>query len=298
MFSVLILSAVLGIPTSAPVPAPASRQDPEIRIWLNDDGRYQRGDPVKVQVRARNDGYLLVLNLDPDRRLRVLFPLDPGDDNFIRSGRKYDIANRGGQEAFVISARSGHGTVYAAVSRNRFQLDRYARGDRWDLGALDAVRMSANPEADLNAFVRGLARSDFDYDQLGYDIYESVVHGGAPGPSREPVPAVAARPTVSDSGFRAFGPGRERVPAVAARPTVSDSGVRALGPGREPGPAVAGGPTVSDSGFRALAADALRRYGAALQAQRDLDWTRYGEEMRRVGVLLERLALGESEPQR
>ncbi len=47
-----------------------------------------------------------------------------------------------------------------------------------------------------------------------------------------------------------------------------------------------------------MAADALRRYGAALQAQRDLDWTRYGEEMRRVGVLLERLALGESEPQR
>ena len=274
MFSVLILSAVLGIPTSALVPTPPSHQYPEIRIWLNDDGRYQRGDPVKVQVGARNDGYLLVLNVDPSGRLRVLFPLDPGDDNFIRGGRKYDIANRGGQEAFVISARSGHGTVYAAVSRNRFQLDRYARGDRWDLGALAAVRMSANPEADLNALVRGLARSDFDYDQLGYDVSETVVHGGAPGPSRE------------------------RPPAVAAGPTVSDSGVRAFGPGREPGPAVAGGPTVSDSGFRALAADALRRYGAALQAQGDLDWTRFGEQMRRLGVLLERLALGGAEPQR
>ena len=298
MFSVLILSAVLGIPTSALVPAPPSQQYPEIRIGLNDDGRYQRGDPVKVQVRARNDGYLLVLNVDPSGRLRVLFPLDPGDDNFIRGGRKYDIANRGGQEAFVISARSGHGTVYAAVARNRFQFGRYVRGDRWDLVVLDAVRMSARPEADLNAFVRGLARTDFDYDLLGYDIYETVVHGGAPGPGREPVPPVAARPTVSDSGVRAFGPGREPVPPVAAGPTVSDSGVRALGPGREPAPAVAGGPTVSDSGFRVLAAEAWRRYGATLQAQRDLDWTRFGEEMRRLGVLLERLALGGAEPQR
>ena len=47
-----------------------------------------------------------------------------------------------------------------------------------------------------------------------------------------------------------------------------------------------------------MAAEALRLYGAALQAQRDLDWTRFGEQMRRLGVLLERLALGESEPQR
>src|SRR5262249_11051401 len=158
MFSPLILSAVLGIPTSALVPAPASRQDPAIRVWLNDDGRYQRSDPVKVQVRARNDGHLLVLHVDPDGRLRVLFPLGPEDDTFIQGGKKYEIVDRGGREAFVISARLGHGTVYAAVSHDRFQFDRYVRDDRWDFGALDDVRISAKPEDDLNAFVRGLAR--------------------------------------------------------------------------------------------------------------------------------------------
>jgi uncharacterized membrane protein (UPF0182 family) len=45
----------------------------------------------------------------------------------------------------------------------------------------------------------------------------------------------------------------------------------------------------SDSGFRALAGEARRRYEAALQAQRDIDWARYGEEMRRLGEVLERI---------
>jgi uncharacterized membrane protein (UPF0182 family) len=40
---------------------------------------------------------------------------------------------------------------------------------------------------------------------------------------------------------------------------------------------------------RVLAGEARRRYQAALQAQRDIDWARYGEEMRRLGEVLERM---------
>jgi uncharacterized membrane protein (UPF0182 family) len=59
---------------------------------------------------------------------------------------------------------------------------------------------------------------------------------------------------------------------------------------------VAAAPAAADSGLHALAAEARRRYEAALQAQRELDWTRYGDEMRRLGVLLERLgAAGEDQ---
>jgi hypothetical protein len=44
-----------------------------------------------------------------------------------------------------------------------------------------------------------------------------------------------------------------------------------------------------DSELRSLAAEARRRYQAALQAQRDVDWAKYGEEFRRLGELLEQL---------
>jgi len=179
MLSALMLSiGVLGIPTGAAAAAAPRQDDPAIRLWLDNDGRYQRGDRAEVQVKAREDGYLLVLNVDPDGRLRVLFPLDPDDDALIRGGKKYEILGRGGREAFTIEQRSGHGTVYAAISREPFRFDGYVADDHWDYAALDAVRISDNPESDLNQFVQKVARTDFDYDVLGYDVYENVVYGG------------------------------------------------------------------------------------------------------------------------
>ena len=56
------------------------------------------------------------------------------------------------------------------------------------------------------------------------------------------------------------------------------------------------GAATGDSAFRALATEARRRYAAALQAQRDNDWARYGEEMRRLGELLERIGGGGAGP--
>ena len=69
-------------------------------------------------------------------------------------------------------------------------------------------------------------------------------------------------------------------------------------PRNQPEPTVAAGAAAADTGFRALAAEARQRYEAALQAQRDLDWARYGEEMRQLGQLLERLGPAGSGQQR
>ena len=179
MLSTLLLSAlVLAGPAANPGPAAARQDDPAIRIWLNNDGRFERGDQAKVQVKTREDGYLLVLNVDPDGRLRVLFPLDPGDDNQVRGGKTYQVVGRGGREGFTVSNRSGSGTVYAAVSRSPFRFDGYTVGDHWDFAALDDVRISDKPENDLNDFVRRLAGADFDYDVLQYNVFEQVVYGG------------------------------------------------------------------------------------------------------------------------
>jgi uncharacterized membrane protein (UPF0182 family) len=61
------------------------------------------------------------------------------------------------------------------------------------------------------------------------------------------------------------------------------------GPRRQPEPLVATEPATGDSRLATLAAEARQRYEAALQAQRELDWARYGEEMRRLGELLQGL---------
>jgi hypothetical protein len=175
MISTLLLSLALGV-AAQPVARPVITQtdDPAIRIWLNEDGRFQRGDEVKVQVRTSDDGYLLVLHLDPDNRLRVLFPLDPNDDNFVRGGKKYQILGRGERETFEVDVRSGRGTVYAAVSRDPYRWDRIVVGDHWDFRALNEVPLSRDVEADLTEFVREIAGADFDYDFFDYDVYERI----------------------------------------------------------------------------------------------------------------------------
>jgi len=60
-------------------------------------------------------------------------------------------------------------------------------------------------------------------------------------------------------------------------------------PRAQPAPELGVEAAPTDSGVRALATEARQRYEAALQAQRELDWARYGDEMRRLGELLEQL---------
>jgi hypothetical protein len=179
MITALLLPLyLLGAPAHAATPAvrAAPGGDPAIQIWISDNRRFLPGDRGKVQVRTREDGYLLVLHVDTDGHLRVLFPLDPADDNFVRGGRKYEIRGRGGRESFTADAKSGRGTVYAAVSHDPFRFAQFTLGDHWDYRGLAPQRLPTDPEPDLNDLVRKMADASFDYDVLTYDVVERVVY--------------------------------------------------------------------------------------------------------------------------
>jgi hypothetical protein len=178
MISELLLPLLLVGELGSPVPAVAADDDPPIQLWINNDRRFLPGDRAKVQVRTEEDGYLLVFHVDPEGYLRVLFPLDPDKDNFVRGGKKYEVRGRGDREAFEADSKGG-GTVYAAVSREPFRFDNFVVGDHWDYRALAPARLSDNPEAELNELVRRMALGDFDYDILSYDVLERVVHASS-----------------------------------------------------------------------------------------------------------------------
>jgi len=156
-------------------PAAAPHDDPPIQLWISSDRSFLPGDRAKVQVRTEDDGYLIVLHVDPEGYLRVLFPLDPDKDNFVRGGKKYEVRGRGGREAFEADGK-GRGTVYAVVSRDPFRFEGFVLGDHWDYRALAPSRLPSNPEAELNELVRRMAQGSFDYDILTYDVIERVVY--------------------------------------------------------------------------------------------------------------------------
>jgi hypothetical protein len=173
MISVLLLPLLID---AAPAPVVAPHDDPPIRLWINNDRRFLPGDRAKVEVRTRDDGYLLVFHVDPEGHLRVLFPLDPDQDNFVRGSKKYEIRGRGGRESFEIDNTTGKGTVYAAVSRDPFHFDGFVEGDHWDYRALAPSRLPNDPEQDLNELVRRMAQGDFDYDLLNYYVSDRVAY--------------------------------------------------------------------------------------------------------------------------
>jgi hypothetical protein len=174
MISALLLPLVLAA-DSAGAQAGELRGDPPIQIWLNNDRRFFPGERAKVQIRTVDDGYLLVLHVDPDGYLRVLFPLDPDKDNFARGGKKYEVGGRGNRDTFEADGK-GRGTVYAAVSREPFRFEGFVAGDHWDYRTLAPSRLSSNPESELNELVRRMAQGDFDYDLLSYDVVDQSAY--------------------------------------------------------------------------------------------------------------------------
>ncbi|HET7552266.1 MAG TPA: DUF4384 domain-containing protein, partial [Gemmatimonadaceae bacterium] len=184
MFSVALLSLMLPIATPTPAAnsflagaTRASAADPSIRVSL-DRRDYEPGDEARVTVSVRDDGYLLVLRLSPDGYVRVLFPLDPGDDNFVRGNGSYEIRGRGDRSAFAVSSSSGTGTVYAAWSTEPFRFNDYLLGDHWDYRVLDGSQMQGDPEAALTELAQRMSTGHFDYDLTSYSVARQVAYSG------------------------------------------------------------------------------------------------------------------------
>lgn len=166
-----VLLAALALTAAAATSSAAQaqgRDDPGIRVWLNRSD-VMRADKIRAYVRTQDDGYVVVLHVEPSGRVRVLFPLDPTDDDYVRGGRDYEIRGRGDREAFAVYQTDGSGYVYAAVSRDPFQFDGLVLNGHWDYRAPD-LAVGDDPEADLTALVQKLAGGTFEYDVTRYDV--------------------------------------------------------------------------------------------------------------------------------
>jgi hypothetical protein len=170
MLALMLSLPLLGSAPASPVAA-ARSDDPPVKVWLNQDSYFRRGDRARVKVRLAEDGYLVVLRADARGRVRVLFPLDPGDDAFVRGGETIEVRGRGDREAFYVDEREGSGVVLAARSVAPFQFEEFVRGDHWDYGALDARFRGDDKEAALLDIVRRMSPDGhFDYDVQEYVV--------------------------------------------------------------------------------------------------------------------------------
>src|SRR2546423_1344339 len=145
-----------------------------VTVQLNHD-RYSAGDHSRVYVQSAQDGYLVVLHADPDGRIRVLFPIDPSDDDFIRGGKRFEVRGRADRDAFQIESDDGSGTVLAAIAKDPLTYDGFVRNDHWDFRALGgpSTTVKDDPLAQLLDIVQrmtGDSAGRFAYDAATYVV--------------------------------------------------------------------------------------------------------------------------------
>ena len=167
--TLLLLASPVLIPS---LHGDAGTDDPPVRVWFNSGGDYGFADRAKVYAKAAENGYLIVLRADAAGRIRVLFPIDPADDQQVAAGKKYELKGRGGREAFIADDTAGHGTVLAAVSSTPFRVDRFARDGHWDYRLLTNPQGGDDPETVLRTLVQ---RMKPDGEQFVYAVATYVV---------------------------------------------------------------------------------------------------------------------------
>jgi hypothetical protein len=100
-----------------------------VDIWTDrgKDAIYEPDDPIEIKVRASDDAYLLVYDIDSEGAVRVLYPY-AGSTGYIAGGHTYRVPPQGSGLQLVVQGPTGQGYVVAVVSREPFNaLPRYLR---------------------------------------------------------------------------------------------------------------------------------------------------------------------------
>ncbi len=144
---------------------------PRINVWLNRDDVYNRGDQARVYFKSDRDAYVTIVRIDTDGRMRVLFPIDPWEDNFARGGKTFEVLGRDRDEAFRIDDYPGVGYVFAIAAEDPFNYDDIIRGDHWDYHTISDGRVRGDPYVTVSDIADRISQEgDYDYDVSQYYV--------------------------------------------------------------------------------------------------------------------------------
>lgn len=183
MYAPIIGLVLATLTPSVPTPTPnslalsriaswvRSTESQRVSIWTDhDESPYRRGDHARVYFQAQTDGYITVLRVDTDGRIRVLFPREPWEDNFARGGRSFEVLDRN-DNAFSVDDYPGVGYIFAISAPDQFQYDEFVRGDHWDYRLIADGRVRGDPYVSLTDFASRIAGpGEYDYDIAPYYV--------------------------------------------------------------------------------------------------------------------------------
>jgi len=168
----LAIATTLGVPPTGEARVPPLALQPRVTIWTNrDDDPYHRGERVQVYFTTDRDAYVTIFRVDTDGLLRVLFPVEPWEDNFARGGRTFEVLGRAGTPAFRIDDPPGVGYIFAVSSLDPFDFGEISLRDRWDYRAVSDGQVAGDPYVALTELADRITyRGEYDYDVVPYYV--------------------------------------------------------------------------------------------------------------------------------
>jgi Domain of unknown function (DUF4384) len=169
MVATLGLLSLLVATSAGPAPS-----RPRIELWTDRaDDPYASGQGVRIHYRTEQDGYVTILRIDTDGRVRILFPREPWEDNFARGGRDYEVLGPGYRDAFYVDDYPGIGYVFAVVASDPFEYNALERNDHWDYHEIADDRVHGDPYVAVTDLARRIVPDgyeDWDYDLAPYYV--------------------------------------------------------------------------------------------------------------------------------
>jgi hypothetical protein len=149
----------------------ANLDQPRVKVWLDRDDVYPRGEAARVYFKSDRDAYVTIVRIDTDGRMRILFPIDPWEDNWARGGRTFEVLGRDRDEAFRVDDYPGVGYVFAIASMDSFNYAGIIRGDHWDYRLISDGRVRGDPYVAVSDMADRIAHEgEYDYDLAEYHV--------------------------------------------------------------------------------------------------------------------------------
>jgi hypothetical protein len=149
----IVAAAVVMLAFTAP--------DRRVAVRTDNEGPYERGAQVHVEVELAEASHLLVVRIDTEGRAGVLLPGQPWDDSAVSGSTGL---------AFTADDRTGVGYLLAIAATAPFDLTDLSVEGHWDLRSLGGGRVTGDPYQALSRFTARVARGTHDYDVVPYYV--------------------------------------------------------------------------------------------------------------------------------
>lgn len=100
----------------------------DAEVWVDrSDNEYYIGDNIVINFRVSRDAFVAIYTVDTRGMVNLLFPSDPGEDNFVKGGQTYRLPNPRSGYDLVVSGPEGVENIQIIASRENFPIPNWYR---------------------------------------------------------------------------------------------------------------------------------------------------------------------------